>query len=78
MAAWHDLKEYVQALEDSGLTVASDYKGDGLPKWLAPALGDCDVFVLNVKGIPVDDTLCIVRLDNLTKLLQASGEAEKV
>ena len=74
MAAWHDLKERVEALEGSGLTVASDYKGDGLPKWLTPALGDCDVFVLNVKGVPLDSTLCIVRLDKLTKLVQADGK----
>ncbi len=43
MAAWHELKTRVAALEDSGLNVASDYKGDGLPKWLLPALGECDV-----------------------------------
>ena len=78
MAAWFDLKQRVQALEDSGLTVTSEYKGDGLPKWLTPALGDCDVFVLNVKGISLADTLCIVRLDRLTELVKASGVEEKV
>jgi len=78
MAAWFDLTHRVKELENTGLTIASDYKGDGLPKWLAPALGDCDVFVLNVKGISTDDTLCIVRLDRLVKLLQSSGDSEKV
>lgn len=73
MAAWFDLKHRVQEIEDGGLIVASGYKGDGLPKWLMPALDDCDVFVLNVKGIPLVDTLCIVRLDELMKLLRTNG-----
>jgi len=72
MAAWHDLKHRVQALESSGLTVASDYKGDGLPKWLAPALGGCDVYVLNAKNVPTDSTLCIVRLSEFERLMAAA------
>lgn len=69
MAAWHDLKQRIEALTQRGLNVTSDYKGDGLPKWLSPALGDCDVFVLNVKGIALPDTLCVVRLDKLMALV---------
>lgn len=69
MAAWHDLRGRVQALEEGGLTVASDYKGDGLPKWLMPALGEYDVYVLNVKGVALNDTLCMIRLGRLEKML---------
>ena len=69
MAAWFDLIQHVEALEERGLTVVTDYHGQGLPKWLAPALGDCDVFVLNVKNVPTDSTLCIVRLARLEQLL---------
>lgn len=70
MAAWFDLIQRVEALEESGLTVATDYHGQGLPKWLLPALGDCDVFVLNAKGVAVDDTLVIVRLARLENLIK--------
>jgi hypothetical protein len=66
----------VEALEEQGLTVATDYHGQGLPKWLLPALGDCDVFVLNAKGIAVDDTLCIVRMSRLEKLLAEVREQD--
>jgi hypothetical protein len=41
MASWFDLKDRVEALEESGLTVVSTYRGEGVLKWLAPALGDC-------------------------------------
>lgn len=74
MAAWFDLIRHVEALEKRGLTVATDYHGQGLPKWLLPALGECNVFVLNVKGIALHDTLCIVRLEELEKLLRKEGE----
>ncbi len=75
MAAWHDLIQRVEALEERGLTVATEYHGQGLPKWLLPALGDCDVFLLNAKNVPTDSTLCIVRLSELEKLMaKAKGE----
>jgi hypothetical protein len=70
MAAWFDLIQRVAALEGSGLTVATDYHGQGLPKWLAPALGDCDVFLLNAKGVATENTLCIVRLSRLENLIK--------
>jgi hypothetical protein len=74
MAAWFDLKDRVAALEKSGLTVVSTYRGEGVPKWLAPALGDCDAFVLNLEGISLDDTLCVVRLSQLEKLLTTASK----
>ncbi len=72
MAAWHDLIQRVEALEERGLTVQTEYHGQGLPKWLQPALGDCDVFMLNAKNVPTDSTLCIVRLSELERLLTAN------
>lgn len=69
MAAWRDLEPRVAALTAQGLRVDTEYKGDGLPKWLAPALGGCDAYIVNVKGVALDDTLCIVRLAQLEKLL---------
>jgi hypothetical protein len=78
MAAWFDLIQRVEALEERGLTVATDYHGQGLPKWLLPALGDCDVFVLNAKGIAANDTLCIVRLATLESLLAPGGDVGAV
>jgi hypothetical protein len=77
MAAWHDLKHRIQALVGRGYIVSGNYKGDGLPKWLSPALKDCDIYVLNVKSIPLDDTLCIVRLAKLEKLMHRSGVEEE-
>ncbi len=74
MAAWHDLIHRVEALEERGLTVATDYHGQGLPKWLLPALSDCNVFMLNAKGVATDNTLCIVRLSELEKLLMAKAK----
>ncbi len=74
MAAWHDLIQRVEALEERGLTVATEYHGQGLPKWLLPALGDCNVFMLNAKNVPTNSTLCIIRLSELEKLLTAKGE----
>jgi pyruvate-formate lyase-activating enzyme len=76
MAAWFDLIPRVEALEERGLTVATDYHGQGLPKWLQPALGDCDVFMLNAKGVATDNTLCIVRLSEFEKLLTAAAKGE--
>jgi hypothetical protein len=76
MAAWHDLIHRVEALEECGLTVTSAYHGQRLPNWLLPALGECDVFVLNAKGVALDDTLCIVRLGKFAKLLDASATVQ--
>jgi hypothetical protein len=78
MAAWFDLIQRVEALEERGLTVATDYHGQGLPKWLLPALEECDVFVLNAKGIATDDTLCIVRLARLERVLAPGGDVGAV
>ncbi len=74
MAAWHDLIHRVEALEERGLVISTEYHGQGLPKWLQPALGDCDLFLLNAKNVPTDSTLCIIRLSELEKLLTATAK----
>ncbi len=74
MAAWHDLIHRVEALEERGLVISTEYHGQGLPKWLLPALGDCDLFLLNAKNVPTDSTLCIIRLSELEKLLTATAK----
>jgi hypothetical protein len=74
MAAWFDLIQRVEALEEHGLKIESAYHGQGLPKWLLPALSDCDVFMLNAKNVPTDSTLCIVRLSELERLLTATAK----
>jgi hypothetical protein len=66
----------VEALEAQGLTVATEYHGQGLPKWLLPALSDCNVFMLNAKNVPTDSTLCIIRLSELERLLTAKAKGE--
>jgi hypothetical protein len=73
VAAWFDLKERIERLVNRGYVISGNYKGSPLPKWLSPALKDCDIYVLNVKSVHPDDTLCIVRLAKLEKLLQADG-----
>jgi hypothetical protein len=41
-----------------------------MPKWLAPALGQFDVFALNIKGVKLDDTICCIRLSKLEELVE--------
>jgi hypothetical protein len=76
MAAWFDLIPRVEALEAQGLKIESAYHGQGLPRWLLPALSDCNVFMLNAKNVPTDSTLCIVRLSELERLLTATAKGE--
>jgi len=75
MASWHDLEPRITALEASGRTVALQYHGQGLPKWLEAVLSN-DVLVVNVKGVRLNNTLCVMKLSELEKLL-GIGEPEK-
>ena len=75
MAAWHDLEPRVDAIEATGRAVAVQYKGEGLAKWLEPALTN-DVLVVNVKGVKLNDTLCVVKLADLEKLLGGATNGE--
>jgi hypothetical protein len=68
MASWKDLESRVDALESTGRTVAVQYQGQGLPKWLAAAM-TVNVLVVNIKGVRLNDTLCVVKLAELEKLL---------
>jgi hypothetical protein len=74
MASRFDLEPRIARLKEWGLVVKTDYRGDP-PAWLSSALDECDVFVLNVKGIPVDDTIVMVPLAFLLNLLAAVEES---
>ena len=78
MAAWLDL---VKRLEDgigrdNRLHVESVYRGAPLPEWLDAPLQVAHenagalrpVLVLNVKGVAVPDSLCVLRLRDLERL----------
>jgi hypothetical protein len=71
MASWRDLEPRVKVLQRRGLVVKSAYRGMGLPKYLQPALESCDVYMVSAKGVSAGDTLCVVRLEWLEKLLAA-------
>lgn len=73
MASQFDLAPRLSALEEMGLTVTSDYNS-APPRWLLQALKDNDVRVLNVKGIPVNDSICMIRLSFLEALLATVEE----
>ena len=68
MASQFDLAPRLAALQASGLSVASDYRGTPA-RWLVHALDDCDCRVINVKGSKADDTVCMVRLSKLEELV---------
>lgn len=68
MASSFDLAPRLAALQAMGLDVASDYNGQPA-RWLQTALDDCDLRVINVKGIRADNTICMIRLSFLEKLL---------
>ena len=80
MASWLDL---VQRLEetvytDERLHAEATYRGEALPAWLSSPLATAaqnagarlPVVVLNVKGRSVQDSLCLLRLRDLERLLQ--------
>ena len=71
MASQFDLAPRLAALQASGLSVASDYRGTPA-RWLVHALDDCDCRVINVKGSKADDTPVMVRLSKLEELVGAS------
>jgi hypothetical protein len=75
MASWKDLESRVDALEATGRTVAVQYQGQGLPKWLA-AVATNDILVVNVKGVRLNDTLCVVKLAELEKLLGSAAAVQ--
>ena len=79
MATWLDL---VQRLEetlytDERLHAEAVYRGEGLPGWLSQPLKTATanagrqspVVVVNVKGNAVQDSLCLLRLRDLERLL---------
>jgi hypothetical protein len=72
MASRFDLAPRIEALQAAGLMVTSDYQGKPA-KWLTTALADCDMHVLNCKGVKVDDTLCMVRLSKFEQLISNLG-----
>lgn len=86
MASWLDL---VQRLEetiytDERLHTEAMYRGEGLPSWLSVPLatatknadGRTPVLVLNVKGRQVHESLCLLRLYDLERLLGMAPEAQ--
>jgi hypothetical protein len=75
MASQFDLAPRIEALQAAGLNVGSDYKGDP-PKWLVGALADVDLRVLNCKGIEADNTVVMMKLSEVEKLLAAVKEKE--
>lgn len=69
MASHFDLATRLAALQDSGLRVASQYRGTPAI-WLTSVLDDADVAVINVKGVKTDDTIVMLRLSKLEALLE--------
>lgn len=81
MASWLDLVGHLEETlyADERLHAEATYRGEGLPAWLsqplAAATANADrrtpVLVLNVKGRQVQDSLCLLRLRDLERLLGA-------
>ena len=71
MASQFDLAARIEALQASGLTVESEYKGNP-PAWLTSALSNADLRVINCKGIGADNTIVMVRLGKLEQLIAAA------
>ena len=84
MAAWFDLSKRLDAGlgADDRLHVESIYRGEGLPGWLSTpwaaaqhAAGDkLPILALNVKNVKTADTLCLVRLSDLERLIAEARE----
>lgn len=84
MAAWFDLSKRLDAGlgADDRLHVLATYHGSTLPAWLngpwakaiAAAANQAPVVVLNVKGTRLDDTICLVRLADLERLIAEARE----
>jgi hypothetical protein len=73
MTSWRDLQPRVEALKQHGLAVKLVYRSIRLPGYLAEAL-EGDVLVLSAKDVSADDTLCVVRLEWLEKLIAAANK----
>ena len=68
MANWQELRG---RLEQLPLITDGAYRGQPLPAWLRPALTTpAPVYVVSVRGVPCDDTLCILRLKTLEDILE--------
>ena len=86
MAAWKDLEaRLTQGVAAwAGGHVLSIYRGTPLPAWLAKpwaqveqaAQGQMPVLVINVKGRRVEQTLCLMPLVNLERLLTGRASPE--
>lgn len=72
MASWHDLEPRIGVLEETGRKVALQYHGQGLPRWLE-AITENDILVVNVKGVRLNDTLCVLKLSDLEALLASQS-----
>lgn len=77
MASSFDLAPRLAALQASGLTVVTDYKGSP-SAWLQTALDGVDLRVINVKGIAANDTLVMVRLSKLEELIAAYSASDQL
>jgi len=81
MAAWLDLSAHLERTiqRDERLHCESIYRGAALPAWLQQPLRDTErnagdrvpCLAVNVKGRRVADTVCIVKLSDLERLLRA-------
>jgi hypothetical protein len=56
------------------LVVQSVYRSKGLPGYLQPALAGNDVYIIGVRGVALDDSVCLVRLSKLEALLAAARQ----
>lgn len=75
MASSFDLAPRLAALQASGLKVSSEYRGTPAI-WLTAALDGVDLCAVNVRGVKLDDTICMVRLSKLEELVAAATKQE--
>jgi hypothetical protein len=74
MASWRDLEPRVKALRERGFLVKTSHRGTGLPEYLKSATEESAIYILSAKDVSVDDTLCVVRLEWLEKMIDASRQ----
>jgi len=68
MASRFDLAPRLAAIQAQGLIVETAYQGTPA-RWLVDSLRGRDAFVVNAKGINADNTVVLIRLSRLEKLL---------
>ncbi len=78
MASWLDLAQRLEAslYRDERIHTEAVYRGTPLPEWLDAPLQVVQenagalrpVLVVNVKGVAVQDTICVLRLRDLERL----------